>query len=513
MVAQVRGAMLVGAQAESITVEVRRSRGLPGTDIVGLARGAARESVIRVKAVLRALGLNLGSERLIVNLLPADLPKEESALDLPLAMALLCAGGYFSGDLLAGCRFAGELSLSGELVPIGGAILAADLASTNGDRAIYLPAANAAEAAMVAGVKVFGVTRLDELLSHLKGDLSLSASSFQEMPKASSGPCLSEVYGQPRAKRALEIAAAGNHNLLLIGPPGSGKSMLAKRLPGILPPLTLPQRIAVNKIHSLSRRPGEFLDMVARPFRAPHHSASEVAICGGGSTPSPGEISLAHHGILFMDELPEFNRRALEALREPLQEGKIHVARARMSISFPARFLFVGAMNPCPCGWYQGELLGSAGNGRKGTCLCSYEQILRYRAKLSGPLLERIDMHVFVGALPYKEYLRANGGEKSEVVREKVLQARQMQMERQGEERCNADLQAVELHDLLRRDGKLRGWLERVMEEERFSARVVEKILRLSRTIADLDGAFEVRLEHAEEALSFRLLDRSIFRN
>jgi magnesium chelatase family protein len=512
MVSKVCGAMVEGIEARPIIVEVRRSRGLPGTDIVGLARGAAKESIIRVRAVLSALGLSLGAERLIVNLLPADLPKEASALDLPLAMALLCAGGYFSPESLAHRRFFAEISLSGELQPVRGAVLAADLASREADKALYVAAASAPEAAMVPGVQTLGIGHIDELLAHLKGELSISASVATMTSEPTVSPCLSEVYGQRHVKRSLEIAAAGEHNLLLIGPPGSGKSMLAKRLPGILPPLSIHEKIAISRIHSLIKPPGSCLSSIARPFRAPHHSASEVAICGGGGTPRPGEISLAHHGVLFMDEMPEFNRRALESLREPLEEGSIHVARAKMSIEFPARFLFVGAMNPCPCGWYQGELLGSAGDGRKGSCLCSYEQILRYRARLSGPLLERIDMHVFVDALPYREYFKADGGEKSEAVQQRVLAARTRQEERQGSGLSNARLSSVFLHRILRGDVKLRKWFELVMEKERFSARVIEKVLRLARTIADLDGSCTVQLKHAKEALAFRLLDRSVFR-
>ncbi|MEZ4270696.1 MAG: YifB family Mg chelatase-like AAA ATPase [Myxococcota bacterium] len=511
MFARAASGTIVGVDAHEVVVEVHRGKGLPGMALIGLARGAVRESLVRVRSAILASKAQLGTHRLVVNLLPAELPKTGSALDLPLAVALLVSSGTLPASILNQRRFYGELSLGGSLEPVRGAVLMADLARRCGDLELVIPKTNAAEAAVIPGIRAIGVSTLSELIDYLNGHGAIDPSTPQEALSAEPVACLSEVKGQRRVKRALEIAAAGRHNLLMIGPPGSGKTMLAKRLVGLLPPLDAEESIEVTRIHSAAGLLREGGLIRTRPFRAPHHTASEPALCGGGTIPRPGEITLAHKGVLFLDELPEFSRRALESLREPLEEGSIHIARSQCSLTFPADVLLIGAMNPCPCGRYRGDM----GHTEKSTkkvglmpCLCDFEQIQRYRARISGPLLDRIDMHVYVDALPFGEQLRASVEESSASVRQQVTQACSRQTARLGQGKSNTDMSQKQCREHVRLEQASIDLLESAVEKHGLSARAMGRILKVARTIADLASSAPVNLSHIHEAIGLRLLER-----
>jgi len=485
-----------GVEAPPVEVEVHLSGGVPSTSIVGLPEAAVRESKDRVRAALLTSRFEYPQRRITINLAPADLPKEGGRFDLAIALGILAASQQIPLQGLIACEYYGELSLCGELRGIRGALPAA-LAAAGSGNTIVVPAGNAGEAALSSRTTVFHASTLLEVCAHVCGRTPLArAASTANGERVPDGLDLSEVRGQARAKRALEIAAAGGHSLLFIGPPGTGKSMLARRLPGLLPPLAEAEAIESASIRSACGLPFDAARWRERPFRSPHHTASAAALVGGGSVPRPGEISLAHHGVLFLDELPEFDRRALEVLREPLEAGRVHVARAARHADFPATLQLVAAMNPCPCGY-----LGEA------RCRCTEERVARYRARISGPLLDRIDLHVEVPRPPPEALVGAPQGETSEIVAERVAAARARQLERAG---ClNARLEPRELRRWCTIESTAAALLERAARQLGLSARACHRCIKLARSIADLAGAERLEIAHVSEALSLRCLDRN----
>ena len=506
MLARAYSAEVVGLQAHHVTVEVHRGPGLPQLALVGLARGAVKEAAVRVRAALQSVGVSLGSYKLVANMLPAELPKESSALDLPLALALMVAVGQLPAEVLLGRRFFGALSLGGDIEAVHGAVLAADLSADVVDRELFVPQGNAAQAAVIPGAQVVGVTCLQQLLLHLRGaqPLATTCASPAAAADADAGHCLSQVRGQPLAKRALEAAAAGGHHLLMVGPPGAGKSFLARRLAGILPPLSQAEQIEVTRILAAADDDPRALAL-ARPFRSPHHTASAAALCGGGSTPRPGEITLAHRGVLFLDELAEFPRRSLESLREPLQEGWVQVSRAKMSLTFPAQAQLVAAMNPCPCGYFRPPARTEAAAGPSALCVCSMAQIERYGARVSGPFLDRIDLRAWVEPTSFAELTcrQAADAEPSQVVRQRVAAARRRQLARLGPGRLNAHLTWEEIRGRLAEVAEVHALLSDACRPPASSARGLTRIARVAATFADLDGSVQAGEKHVAEAIVF----------
>ncbi|MBS0575473.1 MAG: YifB family Mg chelatase-like AAA ATPase [Proteobacteria bacterium] len=488
-----------GVHAPAVRVEVHLSGGLPSTTIVGLPEAAVRESRDRVRAAIQNAQFEYPARRVTINLAPADLPKDGARFDLPIALGILAANGQIPIEALARCEFLGELALTGELRQIDG-VLPAAIASKESGRTLFVPPGNGAEAALVADADVRVARTLLEVCAHLTGRKQLPAAvavaaAVTTMPDE---PDLADVRGQAHARRALEVAAAGGHNLLLIGPPGCGKTLLASRLPGILPPMTEDEALETAAIGSVSGRGIDLARWKQRPWRAPHHTASAVALVGGGAEPRPGEISLAHHGVLFLDELAEWNRYTLDVLREPMESGRACISRAARQAEFPARFQLVAAMNPCPCGW--------AGDA-SGRCRCTAEQIARYRARLSGPLLDRIDLHVMVPRLGHGD-LRpdASGGEPSAAVRARVIAARALQQRRAGVTNALLGQRQTERECRLRTNDQV--LLERAIDSLQLSGRATHRILRVARTIADLAGMTEIATTHLTEAIGYRQLDR-----
>ena len=486
-----------GLEAALVRVEVHVGAGLPAFSIVGLPETVVKESKDRVRAALANCGYELPAGHITVNLAPADLPKEGGRFDLPIAIGILVASGQLPHRTFDATELYGELSLGGELHPVRG-VLPTALQGMRAGHTMIFPAGNLGEAALARGARVLGAAHLLDLCGYARGLRTLPAAGEPaEGTHAHAGPDLADVRGQPRARRALEIAAAGGHSLLMIGPPGSGKSMLAQRLPGILPPMSEEEALEAAAVRSLAGRGFRVEDWRRRPFRSPHHTASAMALVGGGARPRPGEISLAHHGVLFLDELPEFDRGVLEVLREPLESGQIVISRAARQSEFPARFQLVAAMNPCPCGH-----LGD----RAASCRCTPERVAAYRARISGPLLDRIDLHVDVPRVAPEEIAQTTSAEASAEVARRVVEARARQLGRQGH--SNARLEGTAVVECARADGTALVLLARAMRQLALSARAYHRVLRVARTIADLAGEEAVQPGHVAEAITFRQLDR-----
>ena len=510
MLARAFSATPWGIEARPVQVEVDVQTGLPQMQIVGLPDAAVRESRERVRSALRNCGFDLPPRAVTINLAPADLRKEGNHLDLAIALALLAAHGLLRAEALAGCLLCGELGLDGSVRPVRGGLAIADLGRRIGCRELLLPAANAGEAAATGALAVRGITAIGEAVGHLLGTAPLAAMPNTgawelESSPAGAGADFAEIRGQEAAKRALEVAAAGGHNLLLIGPPGAGKTMMARALPAILPPLTLAEAVAVTKIHSLvAEKPPSGL-LRRRPFRAPHPGVSAAGMVGGGPIPRPGEVSLAHGGVLFLDELAEFHRDALEALRQPLEEGVVTVVRARAWLQFPARFTLLAAMNPCPC--------GHLGDTRR-ACRCPLPAIERYRARVSGPLLDRIDLHVEVPSIRLQD-LKDRPQQGSGDLAARVLAARQRQRIRFADDHpapVNASLTAAEIFRECPVRPAGQALLDVAFERLGLSARALHRILKVARTIADLAASDRIESAHLAEAIQYRSLDRRMGR-
>ena len=507
MLVKTYGSAVSGIHATTITIEVDVTAGIKFF-LVGLPDNAVKESEQRIRAALQNNGYRIPGKKIIINMAPADIKKEGSSYDLPLAIGILAASGQMKSEIISDYVIMGELSLDGSLHHIKGALPIAIKAREEGFKGIILPKENAREAAIVSDLEVLGVDNIKELIDFFNGDSEIEKTEIDTRAEFYSAlnnniPDFSDVKGQENIKRALEIAAAGGHNVIMIGPPGSGKTMLAKRMSGILPPLTLQEALETTKIHSVAGRlSANNTLMTSRPFRSPHHTISDVALVGGGVNPQPGEISLSHNGVLFLDELPEFKRTVLEVMRQPLEDRVVTISRAKSTVDYPASFMLVSSMNPCPCGYY---------NHPEKDCLCPPGMVQKYLNKISGPLLDRIDLHVEVTPVSFSELSSKEKGESSKDIREKVILSREIQENRFAESEktySNSHMSSKHIQEFCILDNESSDMLKTAMEKLNLSARAYDRILKVSRTIADLDASENIEIQHIAEAIQYRSLDR-----